>query len=153
MNCSPLNVRSDSNVSAGKWLRGLEPPYLLVHLILSNYHCRGPKIRHLIAICFWNRWFQCHCRIVQLCERGAEHTFLCHFHLHTICAQRLQPNATLSSVSLCTVIPIFKQYPISPTPNGGVFTPVVVLGNFQKAIPVWVFGSGINTSEALGTTS
>lgn len=25
MNCSPLNVRSDSNVSAGKWLRGLEP--------------------------------------------------------------------------------------------------------------------------------
>lgn len=52
MNCSPLNVRSDSNVSAGKWLRGLEPPYLLVHLILSNYHCRGPKISHLIAICF-----------------------------------------------------------------------------------------------------
>lgn len=81
------------------------------------------------------------------------HTFLCHFHLQTICAQRLQPNATLSSVSLCTVIPIFKQYPISPTPNGGVFTPVVVLGNFQKAVPMWVFGSGINTSEALGTTS
>lgn len=113
----------------------------------------GAQKSDIIAICFWNRWFQCHCRIVQLCERGAEHTFLCHFHLHTICAQCLQPNATLSSVSLCTVIPIFKQYPISPTPNGGVFTPVVVLGNFQKAVPVWVFGSGINTSEALGTTS